>query len=279
MNTTKIEAMRQLLKDFYNLTGIKVCIYDSAGNELCYYPSKLSGFCELLRLDVEMNERCRECDRRGFAECRRTRTQQVYTCHAGLQECISPIIHAGKLIGFIMVGQIKKREGESFENIKRAVHTEQTDALRAAHDSLPTISKEKLASVFHILDACAGYELLGELMNIGGAAIDSKLDRYVNDNLSAPLSVSELCREFHLSRYEIYEICKEYFASTPAEFIKSRRLAYACKLLSTTDYAVQSIAQACGIPDYNYFSKVFKSTFGISPTEYRKNHSRPAESN
>lgn len=98
------------------------------------------------------------------------------------------------------------------------------------------------------------------------------IDKYIHENISAPLSVSHLCSEFHLSRYELYNICNEYFYCPPAEYIKKCRLTHACNLLRNTELAVNKIAVKCGIEDYNYFSKIFKSTYRLSPSEYRKKH-------
>ena len=82
MHEYDLSKMQELLHDFYNLTGIKICIYDSAENELCYYPEKLTPFCRALREDAAADGRCRACDRRAFAECKRTHRRAVYTCHA-----------------------------------------------------------------------------------------------------------------------------------------------------------------------------------------------------
>ena len=60
MNDYNLTKLRDLLQDFYYLTKIKICIYDSSGNELCYYPEKLSPFCALLRQSDEMEKRCLE---------------------------------------------------------------------------------------------------------------------------------------------------------------------------------------------------------------------------
>ena len=36
MRAYDFQKMQELLHDFYNLTGIKICIYDSAENEVCF---------------------------------------------------------------------------------------------------------------------------------------------------------------------------------------------------------------------------------------------------
>ncbi|MDY2850769.1 MAG: helix-turn-helix transcriptional regulator, partial [Candidatus Borkfalkiaceae bacterium] len=52
-------------------------------------------------------------------------------------------------------------------------------------------------------------------------------------------------------------------------YIQNERLEYAEELLKTTDLPVSAIAVKAGIPDYNYFSKVFRKRTGISPKAYR----------
>lgn len=270
MSSFNLQSLEKLLQDFYNLTNIKTCLYDSEGNELCYYPTKLNSFCGILRKDENIDRQCRECDKNAFAICKKTRSQYVYTCHAGLQECVSPIICDNQIIGFIMIGQIKNNSEDNFISFNKNIDAELEESLCAAYKNLPSISEEKLLSAFHILDACASYELLKTLMHVYKNSIDSQIDKYIHDNLSKPISVSNLCAEFHLSRHEIYNICNEYFSSAPAEYIKKCRLTYACKLLSTTDLPINKIAIKCGIPDYNYFSKVFKANYGMSPTNYKR---------
>ncbi len=219
-----------------------------------------------------MDSRCKDCDKLAFANCRKTRSQYVYTCHAGLQECISPILYDDQIIGFIMIGQIKKSDGHDFIHIEKNIPQNLKRQLKSAYESLPVISAEKLLSAFRILDACASYELLKTLVQFYNNPIDAQIDKYIYDNLTSPLSVSHLCSKFHLSHSEIYNICKDYFNCTPAEYVKKCRLTRACKLLTTTNLSVKRIAIQCGIPDYNYFSKIFKSAFGLSPTKYKKCH-------
>ena len=48
------------------------------------------------------------------------------------------------------------------------------------------------------------------------------------------------------------------------------RVKVACDLLRNTEDRVSDIATEVGIPDYNYFTKVFKKAMGVTPREYRK---------
>lgn len=261
MKEYDLQKMQELLHDFYNLTGIKMCIYDSAENELCYYPEKLTPFCRLLREDRAADEQCRACDKRAFAACKKTHRRAVYTCHAGLLECFSPILYNEKIIGYIVIGQIRAENAPPYR---------QSERLRALYEALPTLEMDKINSAIHILDACAGYEYLKTLVSDYDARIDARIAAHIEENIAGDLSVSALCRRFHLSRSELYALFKEYFGSSVADFVKARRLQKARLLLQQTRLPVSKIAEQCGIPDYNYFSKQFKRAFGISPSQTRR---------
>lgn len=259
----------ELLSNFYNLTGIKICLYDGGGNELYYHPKKLSGFCELLRKDPVMDERCKECEKRAFSECKKTQRHHAFTCHAGLLECVTPILYGQNILGYIMIGQMRKKE-DDFSSIKKLLPKDNQEQLKTEFYNLTKISLDKVNSAVCILDALASYEYLKKIMNDSEQKIDVLIANYINSNLIEDLSVQKLCSVFHLSNNELYSIFREYFMSTPAEYVKNRRLNRACELLGETKLKVNSVCKKVGIYDYNYFSKIFKKSFGVSPSKYRK---------
>ena len=262
MREYDLAKMQELLHDFYNLTDIKICIYDSTEHELAYYPEKLSPFCRTLREESAMDEKCLECDRRAFAECKKTHRRVVYTCHAGLLECFSPILYGDKIIGYIVIGQIRA------ENAPHRCG--QDENLQILYEKLPVIAMNKINSAIRILDACAGYEYLKTLVTAYDERIDTRMATFIEEHIAEDLSVAALCRTFHLSRTELYALFKEYFSSTPADFVKERRLQKARLLLEQTRLPVNKIATLCGIPDYKYFSKQYKKLFHCPPSNYRR---------
>ncbi len=54
------------------------------------------------------------------------------------------------------------------------------------------------------------------------------------------------------------------------EYITNYRISESCRLMQNTEATIGQIAAAVGIFDTNYFSRVFKKTLGITPSEYRK---------
>ncbi len=259
----------ELLQNFHNLTGIKICLYDASGNELYYFPQKLSGFCSVLRQDGVMEGRCKECERLAIAECKKKQCHYQYTCHAGLIECVTPVLYGKNVLGYVMIGQVRN-QGQYFDKIKHLLGTQNLTLLESEYDKLPSLSPDKVSSAICILDACAGYEYLKNIMSQSGQNLDAQITNYVNENLSSDLSVQTLCRVFKLSNNELYAVFKQYFSSTPAEYVKNRRLNTACELLESSKLKVNAVCKKVGIEDYNYFSKIFKKKFSTSPSEFRK---------
>lgn len=69
---------------------------------------------------------------------------------------------------------------------------------------------------------------------------------------------------------------KKENGTTLTDYVNQKRVEHAIFLLNSTSLQVQSIAQQCGIPDVNYFSKTFKKIVGKTPMEYRKNIMHPS---
>lgn len=93
----------------------------------------------------------------------------------------------------------------------------------------------------------------------------------VRENISNPdFSVENLCRELGMSRAAFYRKTKAVTTLSPAETIRSIRLECAATLLRTTTLSAAEIAFQVGFGSYAHFSTYFKSTYGITPKEYRE---------
>jgi AraC-like DNA-binding protein len=263
------ERTQRLLRDFHKLTGIKVLIYDQEGEEISFYPKRLSAYCEKLREDDAQNARCVACDRCAVLNCRKSKKTELYTCHAGLYECIVPIAVEGAILGFIGIGQIRGEDSDR-ETALRGTEGERRRALEAAYNELPVMEKEKIEAAAHILRVCAGYEELKQQLREAQMRPEEQLDRYIAAHIGEDLGVEALRAALNCSRRELYRILRTAYGCTPGELIRRRKLERACLLLETTSLPITEVADACGITDYNYFSKIFKQSEGVSPREYRK---------
>ena len=258
-----------LLEDFNKLTGIKICIFDEQGREVACAPKRLCDFCEYVRSSDSGEEACTLSDKHAFSVCRRLGKQYRYKCHMGLTECVSPLMHDGVCIGYILIGQIL---GEGVSDVqltqKAAEYRLDANRVRELASALVLKSDDIIDAAISIMEACASYLYLNKLVH-AEKSLSVKLGEYITANITGELSVDALCRKFKLSRVDLYSCFANSFDSTPAEYVKKTRLEAACGLLESTDMRISDICRQVGIVDYNYFSKIFKKSFGMSPREYR----------
>jgi AraC-like DNA-binding protein len=93
---------------------------------------------------------------------------------------------------------------------------------------------------------------------------------YLNINLCAPLSTKDIAAHLNISPNYLSTQFKTETGLTITDYIRTRRIEMAVKLLNTTELSVQDIASQVGIDDASYFSKQFKQQIGMSPLEYQK---------
>ena len=83
------------------------------------------------------------------------------------------------------------------------------------------------------------------------------------------LTVDELVDEVGMGRTVFFNRLKGLTGLSPVEFIREMRIKRAAQLLENGGYNVTEVTYMVGMNDSRYFSKCFKATYGMTPTEYR----------
>lgn len=73
----------------------------------------------------------------------------------------------------------------------------------------------------------------------------------------------------HYSRRHFSRLFSEIYSISPQQYLMNIRLQHAGSMLIGTEMPIADIAAACGFTDASYFSRVFKSSFGMLPSSYR----------
>lgn len=92
---------------------------------------------------------------------------------------------------------------------------------------------------------------------------------YIDNNYTKKISLSEISSEFFVSKFHLSREFKRFYGITIGDYISVRRITLAKELLRFTDKSIEEIAILCGIPDANYFTKVFHKIEECSPSEFR----------
>jgi transcriptional regulator GlxA family with amidase domain len=92
---------------------------------------------------------------------------------------------------------------------------------------------------------------------------------YMRQHLERPVRLDELARMANLSVSHFSAIFRKEFGFSPLDYLIRTRIRRACELLDTTGSSLKEIAEAVGFSDPLYFSRVFRTIHGVSPSQYR----------
>lgn len=99
-----------------------------------------------------------------------------------------------------------------------------------------------------------------------------RVRRYLDEHFTETTRLDELTRIACMSRSHLCHQFREYFGTTISSYAIRRRMSIAQRLLYDINLRPGEIAKEVGYPDIYQFSKQFKKTFGVSPTQYRRRH-------
>lgn len=92
---------------------------------------------------------------------------------------------------------------------------------------------------------------------------------YMAQHFNKPMQVDKLAALVNISPSHYFALFKRQTGCAPIDFFIRLRMERARRLLDTTSLNVKEIASELGYEDPFYFSRVFKSVNGVSPSEYR----------
>ena len=223
-----------LLRDFYELTGLRTVVFDEWGMDILSYPQQLPDYCRLVRATPQGEMGCRLCDQKACRQARQEKTTWIYPCHAGLIEAITPIQIDGVVVGYLLLSHIVQGADE------------QAEWQRA-------------------WQLCAGYPIRQEELY--------RANRFPADHLAEDLSSDRICAALGMGRTALYQLSKETYGCGINESVRRLRIQRAIRLLTTTRLTNNQICQQIGIADYNYFFRVFRRQTGFTPQAYRRQFS------
>lgn len=136
---------------------------------------------------------------------------------------------------------------------------------RASSENTDLAAESMLLYTFSRLNSSAG-----ENSNLIQRAIDLTEENFANPELSLSLIAKELS---YNEKYLSHKF-KEKMGIAYTEYLRMIRIKYAIALFDQGIDSVKNVAFLSGFSNPLYFSKVFKMTVGISPTDYQKKHKK-----
>ena len=94
--------------------------------------------------------------------------------------------------------------------------------------------------------------------------------RRIHTQFDQPLKVKDLAKQAGLSVYQFDRRMRRIFRISAGQLIQKVRLDAALHRLRETDDSIAEVASACGYSDQSAFTRRFRETIGMSPTEFRR---------
>jgi AraC-like DNA-binding protein len=96
-----------------------------------------------------------------------------------------------------------------------------------------------------------------------------RLIDYIEEHLSAGVSLDDLARLAGVSKFHLGRAFRNTIGLSPHAYVVQRRLAKALWLIKRSRTTLSQVARACGFADQAHLSRAFKARFGRPPSAAR----------
>lgn len=141
----------------------------------------------------------------------------------------------------------------------------------------------KLYREFRRMDEVSSLVIEGLALEMMGAAVRSvKMSKHtppswlararemLHENFAEGLTVADIAAAVGIHPTHLAREFHRYYQSTVGEYVRWRRVEFACHQIRASDAPLSEIALAAGFFDQSHFGRTFKGLTGMSPAAYRK---------
>lgn len=265
------EKLDNLLRDFYNATGVNMDFYTCEFSSLSGNSNKEKiEYCNNIHNTKSGNQNCFMSDIDLLTRCKSSKKAEMHICPAGLVDVAVPIIHNGNIMGYVIFGQMRTQN--SFTDVISYIEELSLDTalMKRLYDSVPFFDSGKIESILNIATMLAKHIMLENVLSPDYDKVLDDAVKFIENNFSKPLTINDISKNTNSSKTVLYEHFKKAFNCTIGEFINEKRIEHSITLLMNSDMTIENISQEVGFSCSSYFCKIFKNKMGISPFKYRQ---------
>ena len=108
------------------------------------------------------------------------------------------------------------------------------------------------------------------LLRSSELSLIEQASKKIREELSEFETIEKLAEDIGINVNKLQQGFKHMYKTTVNGYLQEKRMDLARTLLGNTDYNMSEIAEKVGLSSKSYFSKTFKETYGILPSEFRK---------
>lgn len=195
-------------------------------------------------------------------------------CWAGVEEYVFPIRYEDTLIFCVHVSGYKgklKKSAIAYQRVAPKCGEKFPSLYAGLSNTVPSPEDihSMLAPLRHmVLSLYEKQATLIEALTPADKLYHRMLD-YIADNYMLPIACHDIAKALCYSPSYLRSVFRQKSGMPISEYINRFRLSQAAGLLRYSTGSVTQIAYETGFSDSNYFSTVFKKTYGTSPKKYR----------
>ena len=268
------EQLRKLTANLKILTGLPANILDPEGRDINLFRGH-PPFCRAINDLPEGHERCVACDRCKIRHYTAESGFQFYRCHLGICEAIMPLYDKKNPLAYLAVGCYLDESPmeEQWERTRALLDgwPDGPDALKDAFFQFRQYTHQEIQAYTETLEALSAYIRLKGMILTTEQTDVQRLELFLEQHYMDKLSLASISKQLHIGRTKLCSLAKELSGGqTLSYLIAQRRINAAKRLLLQSNMPISAVAEEVGISDYNYFSKVFRSMTGTTPSAFRK---------
>lgn len=151
---------------------------------------------------------------------------------------------------------------DDFSYCREALRLQITDYI------LKTVNYEEFGSCIDRLKISLYNNEVKEKPVVKKERVITGITKYMQEHLSEDVSLHILSEEFHLNSQYISQLFKNEIGVNFLTYLTNIRMEHAKKLLLSTSLSIAEVSEQSGYGDYRVFTKVFKKSEGITPSQY-----------
>ena len=269
------EGLRKLIANLNILTGVPANILDLSGRDINLFRGH-PPFCRAINDLPEGHERCVACDQCKIRRYEAESGFQHYRCHVGICEAVMPLYNKQNPVAYLAVGcyldDTPMEEQWEYTRSLLDWWPDGPDSLRDAFFQFRQCSRKEIQAYTETLEALSAYIQLKGMILTAEQTDLQKLELYLDQHYMEKLSLESISQQLHIGRTKLCSLAKELSGGrTLSYLISQRRIDAAKRLLLQSSMPISAVGETVGVSDYNYFSKVFRSATGMTPSAFRKN--------
>jgi AraC-like DNA-binding protein len=153
--------------------------------------------------------------------------------------------------------------GADAEKIFDEIHQKASSTTPADVEELTNFTMKRLLDLFLMIDK-------KRRTDEDTLSLEEQIVRYIEANICLDINITSLSETFFISSSTLYRIFKKLYGISPKDFILSKKIEFAKRMISMGDANVQMVSSTLNFYDSHHFQRTFKKYTGMTPSEYKK---------